>query len=424
MTKPEVIIIGGGLAGLCCAMRLSESEVPCLLLEASDAVGGRVRTDVFDGFRLDRGFQVFLTAYPEAQRVLTSSALRLRPFYPGANVFYEDKFHRVADPLKRPLDSWRTVFSAVGTLGDKVRLGALRQRLQQQSIESIWNAKERTILNILSTEGFSPTIIDRFFRPFWGGVFLDPALHTSGRMFEFVFKMFAEGDVAIPEQGMEMIPRYLAQQLKPDTIRVGAWVRHIEDQTITLASGERLSAPNIVVATDGTTAYQLLGGTVCPPPQAWRAVTTLYFSANVSPLSEPVLCLNGEGKGLVNHLAVLSDVSPAYAPSGAALISVTVLGNPPIPDSELKDRVKTELKRWFGIRPVRRWRHLKTYRIFQAQPEPLVTREPPKLRDGLYVCGDFRQNASINGAMESGRIAAEAVLKDIRREMVMVEAAP
>ena len=206
----DVIIIGGGLAGLSCARELCARGLSCQLLEASDEIGGRVRTDALDGFLLDRGFQVFLTAYPEAQAVLDYPQLRLRRFAPGALVRYGGRFHRFTDPWRQPQHLLATLFSRVATLTDKLRIARFRRDTTRGELEGIYNRPETTTLELLRVRGFSRVIIERFFRPFLGGVFLDQQLLTSSRMCEFVFRMFATGDAALPENGMGEIPRQLA----------------------------------------------------------------------------------------------------------------------------------------------------------------------------------------------------------------------
>ena len=131
----DIIIIGAGLAGLCCARRLQQQGTEYLLLEQSDTVGGRIRTDLVDGFRLDRGFQVFLTSYPEAQRVLDYEALRLQPFLPGALVRYGGRFHQLTDPWRRPFAAIGSVFSPIGSFVDKLRVARLRSRSLAGSLE-------------------------------------------------------------------------------------------------------------------------------------------------------------------------------------------------------------------------------------------------------------------------------------------------
>ena len=408
----EAVIVGAGLAGLCCARRLLEAGVRSLVLEASDDVGGRIRTDVADGFRLDRGFQVFLTAYPEARRVLDYPALRLRPFLPGALVRIAGRFHRVADPRRVPTAALGTLLAPVGSLADKLRLAGVVWNCLTGTIEDRFADPETTTLQALRDAGLSDRIIDRFFRPFLGGVFLEPGLRTSSRMFRFVFRMFAAGDACLPAEGMQALPRQLAAGLPADTVRLGTRVAAVRPDGVTLADGGRLSARAVVVATEGPAAAALLDQPA-PPPGA--GVTCLYFAAAAPPVAEPILVLNGEGTGPVNNLCVPTVVAPGYGPpGGASLVSATVLGAAD-PGPGLEAEVRRQMTDWFGPSAAE-WRHLRTYRIPYALPgqEPPALAEPqrPVRVGGVYVCGDHRDNASIQGAMVSGRRAAEAVLAD------------
>ena len=229
-------------------------------------------------------------------------------------------------------------------------------------------------------------------------------------MFEFTFKMFSRGSATLPARGMQEIPRQLARRLPPDAIRLRARVMEIRPGKITLASGERLESDTVVLAADATTAARLLPGLVTREPD-WRAVTGLYFAAEKSPLREAIIALNGTGRGLINNVCVLSDVAPAYAPPGQALISISVLGAPAIPDFE--KQILAELELWFGPE-VRGWRHLRTDRIERALPEQPPVSGPlgPCFReiDGIFVCGDHLTSASIEGAIVSGLRTADALL--------------
>jgi phytoene dehydrogenase-like protein len=409
----DVVIVGAGLAGLCCARELHRRGVRSRLLDAADAVGGRIRTDAVDGFRLDRGFQVFLTSYPEARAVLDYPALRLRPFLPGALIRFGGKFHTLADPWRRPLAALRSLVAPVGSLADKVRVGRLRARVLSGSAEDRFRDPETTTLATLEAAGFSGAMIDRFFRPFLGGVFLDAGLGTSSRMFGFVFRMFAEGEACLPAEGMEAIPRQLAAALPAGSVRLGARVEQVRPGSVRLDTGEELAARAVVVATDGASAARLLG--VAQHAGA-VGVTCLYFAASHPPVDSPVLVLNGDGVGPVNNLCVPTSVAPTYGPPGASLVSATVLGTPPDED-RLLGEVREQLASWFGP-AARSWRHLRTYRIPDALPrqDPPALAEPERpvrLEPGLYVCGDHRDNASINGAMASGWRAAEAIAAEL-----------
>ena len=218
--SPDVLIVGAGLAGLCCARRLAEAGVSFQIVEASDGVGGRVRTDEVDGFRLDRGFQVLLTAYPEAKRILDYNQLELRAFSPGAFSWFAGRMNQLVDPWRMP-GMWRIALrSDFGTLGDKLRVARLRARLRRTTIDQLFARADHATKDDLLAEGFSQEMIHRFFRPFIGGILLDGELKSSSRMFEFVFKMLSEGDTAVPTRGMGAIPAQLAAKLPTNSLRL------------------------------------------------------------------------------------------------------------------------------------------------------------------------------------------------------------
>ena len=411
---PDALVIGAGLAGLTCARRLHERGLDVQILESSDRVGGRVQTDTVNGFRLDRGFQVLLTAYPETQRELDYDALDLHAFRDGALVRYNGRFHRIADPRRHPWDAPRTLLAPIGSPADKLRVLRLRRTLTQQSIPQVLEREERTTLDALRTRwGFSSSMINRFFRPFFGGIFFDRTLRASSRMFEFVFKMFAEGRTVLPAGGMDQIPRQMRQHLPDDAVRGNARVETIDEQTVTLDGGETLAAPRIVIATEAPEANRLVGDVT---PTEGRATVCIYYAAPRSPLDDPFLVLNGEGVGPINNLAVPSDVAPGYAPDDRALVSVVVVGSPPESGAALEQAVREQLIDWFGL-AAGGWTHLQTQPLSYALPEqapPFLT--PPeksiRRRPGLYVCGDHRRTASLNGAIASGRAAADAAWTD------------
>jgi phytoene dehydrogenase-like protein len=413
MSNKRVIVIGAGLAGLCAARHLTHNGINCTVLEASDGVGGRVRTDLIDGYRLDRGFQVLLTGYPEAKKELDYGALDLHAFTPGALVRYRGGFHKIADPWRQPNALPATILSPVGTLLDKANVARLRWDVQRGSVDELFQRPSTSTLQRLRQSGFSETMIDRFFRPFFGGIFLDRNLGTSSRLFDFVFRMFAEGDTVLPASGIEAIPRQLAATLPEGTIRLKTKVEALTEAGVLLAGGERLSADAVIVAVEGPEAARLTGET---EDTGMRSVTCLYFAAERAPISEPVLILNGDGVGPINNLCFPSQVAPSYAPANCTLVSASVLGNPGDDDELLRARVQGQLIEWFGYE-AKEWNFLHSYRVRYAQPaQPPGALEPPqrptRLRPGLYVCGDHRDNASINGAMVSGRRSAEALLRD------------
>jgi phytoene dehydrogenase-like protein len=368
---------------------------------------------VVEGFRLDRGFQVLLTAYPETQRVLDYAALDLKPFLPGALVRREGRFHELSDPWRRPSRFVSTLLCDVGTLADRLRMARYRARVRSGSLGALFSRAETTALERLRGEGFSEPMIDAFFRPFLGGVLLDRGLSASSRMLDFVFRMMAEGDVVLPAEGMGAIPQQMARRLPKGTVRLGARVASVSPRGVRLESGEKISGRAVVVATEGPEAARLTAQLAAP---ASRSVTALYFAAEHAPIEEPILILDGDGREPVNNLCFPSQVAPSYAPVGAALVAASVLEGPDDPKA-LEQAVRAQLTEWFGA-DVRRWRLLRTYQIPHAQPDqtPSVlepVERPVELAGGLFVCGDHRDTASLHGALLSGRRAAEAVRRTV-----------
>jgi phytoene dehydrogenase-like protein len=412
----DVVIIGGGLAGLACARHLHQNGIAFQIIEASDGLGGRVRTDRVGGFLLDRGFQALQTAYPEARRVLDYSKLNLHAFFPGALIRVGNYSYRVADPVRRPLEAFESLFSPVGSVSDKLRLLRLRQRLHRESIDSIFKREERTTFDALNQEGFSPTIVSTLLRPFLRGIFLEKGMKTSSRMFEFAYKMFCDGDASLPANGIGAIPDQLASVLPKESIRLNTRAASVSPGLATLEHGEQVRARAVVVATEGPEACRLIPGLA---PVTSCSTTCMYFVADYDPLGSPILALNGDGSGVINNMCVLSSVAPSYAPAGSSLISVSILGIPDENDRRLELTVRSQLKSWFGQK-VESWRFFRAYRISHALPSQAVPalsqpQRPVKIQKDLYVCGDHRDTASIHGALVSGRRTAEAIVADFAR---------
>lgn len=404
----DVVVIGAGLAGLTAARTIQRSGKSVVVLEASDAVGGRVRTDEVDGFLLDRGFQVMLTAYPELRRQANLDELDLRAFDPGALVWRNGKGHVVSDPFRAPATIATSALAPIGTLGDKMRVAALRLRARRIRHDELLRGNDISTIVALRGFGFSTKIIDRFFRPLFGGIQLDPTLATSRRMFDIIFRSLADGESVVPARGMQRLPEHLAAALTPGTVRLNTRVTAIDATSVTTATGERITARAVVVATESPAASALLG----LPTRESRVVGNVYFSADVAPTKEKLVILDGTGKGPVLNVAVMSNVSEHYAPKGKHLISVALPG---VVNGDLESIARTQLRSWWGTQ-VDAWKHLRTYAITHAGP----TQEPPfspkqrvDLGGGRFVCGDHRDTGSIQGALYSGRRCGEAVIASL-----------
>ncbi|MCZ4224804.1 NAD(P)/FAD-dependent oxidoreductase [Pedobacter rhodius] len=411
----EVIIIGAGLAGLTAAKVLKNAGKSVLVFEASDGVGGRVRTDEVDGFLLDRGFQVLLTAYPEAKKLLDYKALDLRSFDPGALILDKNKVSKIGDPLRQPGSLLSTLFSKAGTFADKLRILKLKLKLNGKSLTDIFAAQEMTTALYLKKQGFSSLIINKFFRPFFTGIFLEDKLQTSSRMFEFVFKMFGEGNAAVPSKGMGMIPLQLAACLSPNELLLNNRISTVEPGSVTTTNGESYTADFVIIATDQLNL---------PFPHRKNAknfcsVTNVYFTAEHKPFNEPLIALNSLPGKLVNNIAVMNTISKDYSKNRQALISLSLIGDHSNKDEKLlQQEILEELKYWYA--DALSWKHLKTYHINYALPnDDQVTNElaadETALNKQCYFCGDYLLNGSINAAMKSGRIAAEVIIQNMAK---------
>jgi phytoene dehydrogenase-like protein len=427
----DVVVTGAGLAGLHCALILERAGLDLSVCEASDAPGGRVRTEEVEGFLLDRGFQVLLTAYPEAQCALDYRALALQPLTPGALVWQGGRFHRFADPTREPFAALGLALDPMVTLGDKLRVAKLRVQVMREDLAAIFRHEETTTRTFLERFGFSARIVERFFEPFFGGVFLERDLVTSSRYFEFLFRMFSAGAVAVPATGMQAIPRQLAARLKPETLltntRVASVVSNGEAFITVTARQGAIPSRTVVIATEEPEARRLqqtlFPDSTPPPDRVWNSTTAFYFAAAHAPVEAPILMLNGEGKqaGPVNNAVVISNVSRRYAPAGAHLISASVIGQAPATDAEsaaLEREVRQHLTRWFGAQ-VENWRSLGARAVPRALPLQTTaeweTTNPHPTSAGAFLCGDWLETASIQGSLASGRRAAEFVLDFMKR---------
>lgn len=409
----NVVVIGAGISGLIAAYELERAGIKPILLEASDRVGGRVATDEVDGFLLDRGFQVLLTAYPEARRYLDFEVLKLKKFYPGALILKPGGSFAISDPLRNPSEVFGMVFSPVGSLFDKLKIYKLTKSLQKKQIDDIFNSPNISTIQFLRDYGFSEKIITNFFKPFFKGIFLENELKTSARMFQFVFKMFGEGFAAVPENGMQAIPDYLKSKLEHTELRLNTPVTKVEGHQVFLKNGEILQADKIIIAGKPDHLLQQLKGQINP----YHSVFNLYFSLEKSFLARPMIGLVPDDKFLINNIVFMTDVSKTYSKKGKALLSVSVVRDVETPEN-LEKLVAVELEAISGIK-AEFFKHVKTYEIKEALPDVEEMKADlaftnTKIHDHIFLAGDYLLNGSFNAAMTSGRKAVEALLLTIQ----------
>lgn len=409
--SPPIVIVGAGIAGLLSAKLLHEAGRTVVIVEASDGIGGLLRTDEVEGFRLDRGFQVLLPALPEVRRVLNYDRLDLRPFFRGAVVMWAGRQHRLSDPLHHPLAALRSLHDKVVPWKDKWLTLLLRKELYGLRALPCDEVEEPAV-EYLRKRGFSSVFIDHFMRPFFGGVFMDRELQTSSRLFQFIFAMSDRGGTCVPARGMQAIPDSLAADLPAECVQLNRRVIEVRPGELIMEDGDRIRAGQIIVATGEADAVELIPQAFASKPEPMRASTCLYFASSRPMPADRLLYIDGDLKGPANHACVLSAVAPERAPAGQHLISVSVPGM--ASSTELVEVVREQMRGWFG-EVVSEWQHLRTYHVRHAlscarQLHVGDESLPVTVGNGLFRCGDYCEDVTLNGAMISARKAVQACL--------------
>lgn len=411
----EVVVVGAGLAGLACARELQRHKVEVLVLEPGDRPGGRLRTESRQGFLLDQGLHLLHEALPETRRWLNLASLDPRPLSPGVLCRWNGGFHLLSDPWERPQALPSALFFPLISLGDKLRLAGYRRQLLGLSSTDLFTREELTALDRLRLIGFSEVAIDRLFRPLWAGLFQEPDLGLSSRVFESALVSWWSGKVSLPARGGESIPQDLAAGLNPDSVRYQCQIESLGEGWVQTRDGTRYEGRALVVATAAREAARLLGQPV-PPLNLGRLC--FHYAAPTPPLSESLLVIDSEGKGPITSLICPSNLSSHYAPADWALIQVHTLVRDLHPD-KLELRLRQQLGEWFGS-DVALWRCLGV----QAVDEGIPSQAPPigdpgrrqhRLGDRLWVCGEFLGDVSIEWQLGSGRRTAETLLPGLNR---------
>ena len=423
----NILIVGAGLAGLTCARMLDRWKIDVTVVEASDGVGGRVRSDHADGYTFDRGFQVLFDAYPAAQRQLDLPALDMRAFDPGAIICLPGRREVLTDPLRDSDLGARleAALSPVITPRDKLRTLQLAQHLRGQTIDQLLAGEDRSSYEFLRRRGFSERVIDLFFRPFYGGVLFDRALTTSAKCLKFDFKMLADGSACLPSGGMGAISDQIAAPLLARglvRLNAAASTLLIEGERVVgvrLANDQDICADAVVIATPAPAAARLSG--VAAPTGA-RQTVALYYAGDRPVYDSRKLALNPAPGAFVNNAQLLTNVAPSYAPPGKHLLSATVIGIPDLSDADMFKRGLRDLHRMFagdaaaqaalaGYQPLRLYRI--PYAQFDQPPGRHQTLPNNRSgRPGLYFAAEWTAASSLNAAMISGEKCAAALVED------------
>ncbi len=403
----DVAIVGAGLAGLSCAKELKRSKIDFRIFEASDSVGGRIKTDNVDGFLLDRGFQLYNPSYSEGLKILDYKKLNLKSFTPGIAIRDKNKLRVITDPFRSNDFRFNFLTKTPGSLREKIGLLSYFLKFLIQADAQIAISKDISTREALSESGINNDLYEKLLKPFLHGVFLESELNTSRKFLDTVLKTFLKGTPSVPELGMQQIPIQIADSIGQENIALNSRVEKITENSI-FVNGAEIKARKIVVATDPLQAISWLN----LPTKKMNSVSTWYFKADqeVANLvkSLPLLFVDASNSGPLTNAVVLTNASKAYAPKDQVLVSASSIS--PYENSTTEE-VKKHCAKMFGV-VTSHWDLIKKYEINDALPQmisPFTLVDSNKISENLYVCGDHRATSSINGALLSGRNTATLV---------------
>ena len=420
MKKSEykIHIIGAGISGLIAAKVLEEHGYHPTILEATKTVGGRVKSDIVEGYTLDHGFQVLLTSYPAAKKYLDFKALDLQELLPGAAIFQKGTSQTIGDPLRKLSLLFPTIFSSIGSVSDKIKILQLNSFLKKKDLKKIFTTPEKTTLHYLQDFGFSDKIIQQFFKPFFSGIFLEPNLETSSRMFEFVYKMFGNGFAAIPKNGMQAIPNQLFNSLSNTKIQFETRVKEVKNNTLILADDSKIETHFTIIATEASSLISNLTNQEI----AWKSCDTLYFECKNNILKKPIIGLIADENSLINNIFYHTSVATSTK-NKKELVSVTVVKNHELSEEKLIEKIENELENFCGIKNTT---FLKRYEIKKALPklsnlQYKLSHTETQLNSSVFLAGDILLNGSLNAAMIAGEKAALGVIKTLEDGLIVEE---
>jgi protoporphyrinogen oxidase len=414
----KIHIIGAGISGLIAAQILENHGYHPTIIEGSATIGGRVKSDVIKGYTLDHGFQVLLTSYPAAKQYLNYDTLDLQELLPGATIFKNGKQQTIGDPLRSLSLLIPTLFSSIGLISDKIKILKLNTLLKKKKLFTIFKEDEKTTLQYLKNLGFSEEIIQSFFKPFFSGIFLEPNLETSSRMFEFVYKMFGDGLAVLPKDGIQAISNQLKNNLKNTEIIFNSRVKEVKNTEIVLEDGSEIKSHITIIATEASSLISNLKN----QETEWKSCDTLYFETKNRVIKKPLIGLISDKEALINNIFYNSSIKNSSTGKNE-LLCVTVVKNHPLNKEDLIKRVQDELLQFCNITDTT---FLKRYRIKKALPKLSnlqyeLSSTETKLKATIFLAGDQLLNGSLNAAMISGERAAIGVIQTLEDGLIVDE---
>lgn len=402
----KINIVGAGISGLLTAYLLEERGFQPTIWEATDRVGGRMKTDFENGYQMDRGFQVLLDQYPLLNKYLDMDALDLQYLLPGAMIVQDGKQKLWGDLQRNPIVFWQTAFSSLGSFGDKLKLFQLKKELEKKELKEHF-VSTKTTLQYLKDYGFSNRLINQFFKPFFSGIFLETELATSSAMFQFVYALFTKGNAVIPKNGIEEMPKQLAAKLQKTTFHFNTPIHSIENSELIIEGVDRIKSDYTIIATDpGKLIHQLPADGIL-----WNRLDTIYFEVDKDLFQKPIIGLLPKGE-LINHLYFPQSVK-TKSKGEKELVSVNIVKNHALDPAELIQKVSSELQKVEGLASSR---FLKHYAIVKALPtfermQYSIEAEESLLMEGIFLAGDQQVNPSQNAALTSAEAVVEGIVK-------------
>lgn len=414
----KIHIIGAGISGLIAAQVLENYGYHPTIIEATNTVGGRVKSDIVNDYILDHGFQVLLSEYPAAKKYLNYQALDLQKLVSGAVIFKDGKTQKIGDPFRDISLLFPTIFANIGSIKDKLKILKLNTYLKKKKLQEIFNTDEITTHQYLKNYGFSENIMNSFFKPFFSGIFLEPNLETSSRMFEFVYKMFGEGHAVIPKEGIQAISNQLKNNLQHTTFLFNTPVQQVKNNSIILNSGQEIKSHFTIIATEASNLVSNLKN----QETEWKSCDTLYFEVPERTLKTPIIGLVAEASTLINNIFYTTSVKSSTK-GRQELLSVTIVKEHQLKESDLVNKVTSELMQYCNINNAK---FIKRYCIKKALPKLSnlqyeISSTETQLTSSIFLAGDQLLNGSLNAAMISGERAAMGVIKTLEDGLIVDE---